>query len=422
MERIAWALIRCQLESELAVELRICIETLWALPAPNTPFEVALLPSSVLVGIDGTVELGVPYPADQRYFHRYLAPELTRAETPTVVSAVYAVGALLFEAVSGRPFESSEGVERELGYLASRAQATSLPPDAVEMRLLELAVRATRGRAEERWATPEVFTREIDRVAGHRTATREELAGLVHGWVRRRRSRVRTPNVAEWRKASVFPAPSVPRDGNATGLRRRLASSRNGTLAERRTATLRGYTLDLSSYPPPRPAAQLEHDAAAVRTGPAVTAPDAPASFEAEQIAPATPEPASGMRPAANAVRRPTDTRAAALITALVVAIPLLGMTLWNWRASAQAATRTVPREEPARVHRVALPAVVPAAKGSSGRHAPSCASCRGPARDASIPRIDLTREASHERPVATRRAPKRAPTFKPRGPFDYGI
>lgn len=307
MERIAWALIRYRLRSELAIELRICIETLWALPAPGTPFASVVLPSSVLVGLDGTVELGVPYPADQRDSRRYLAPELAR-EPATVASAIYAVGALLFEAVSGSPFESSEAALREVGYLAARAQATGLRPDASDLRLLEIAARATHQNPEERWATPELFSRELDSAAGQRIAARAALAEAVRGWVRQ---------------------PSSPRNDTS-------------------------------------------------------------------------------------------DHRSAALVTTLVVALPLIGMTLWNWRTSAHAADRGEPQwQQHIRASVQAPTSVVPVpeaptktqvTRGKNGAH-------EGP------PRIEPTKAPAGEPPArAPRRAPQKLPTFKPRGPFDYGI
>lgn len=377
MERIAWALIRSELESGLALELRLCLETLWALPGPGTPFAVTVLPSSVLAGVDGTVELGVPDPADQRYFQRYLAPELVRGEAPTLSSATYAVGALLFEAVSGAPFQSPESVERELGYLAARAQATGLGPDAADTGLLQVAARATRPNPAERWATPELFSRELDRSARHRTASREELAQRVRRCLRRR-----GPSRAH----------TGPKLANELGMPSTLLDGQTATPL--RSTTMRGFALDLSSYPPPRPHAE-----------PALTNPPS--------TAPTSAVPTSGARSGAVPVRRASDSRPVALITALVVAIPLLAMTLWNWRASARGAARSVatshdrpltePRQAPlSQLPVLALPAPSPVAQAAAS---------------SAIPLLPHTAE-----PARVRRAPKRPPTFKPRGPFDYGI
>jgi len=379
VERIAWALLRRQLESGLALELRLCIETLWVLPGPDTPFRVTLLPSSVLVGVDGTVELGVPDPADQRYFQRYLAPELVRGEAPTLSSATYTIGALLFEAVSGAPFRSSECVDRELGYLAARAQATGLGPDAADTQLLQIAARATRANPGERWATPEAFSRELDRSARHRTATREALAERARRCLRRR-----GPSRAHAvpKLANELLVPPTPHDHQAL----KPASPRSDAL---RTTTMRGFSLDLSSYPPPR-----SHGAPAVEVPPAPTA------------------PASGVRPASVVGRPRGDSRPIALITALLVAIPLVAMTLWNWRASARAAARSAPVSyAPLRADHGQPRSQRPSPPQPAPR-----TSAAAPTSSAALPLAPLAE------PARVRRVPERPPTFKPRGPFDYGI
>lgn len=430
MQTTTWALIRCKLEPQLAVELRLCIETLWALPALNTPFDVVVVPSSVLVSVAGTVELGVPYPADQRYFLRYLAPELV-LETPTVAAAIYAVGALLFEAVSGIPFESSEAVEREVGYLAARAQATGLGPDTVDTRLLEIAARATRANPGARWATPEVLSRELDRVAGQRMATRADLARLVRGWVHGQRSGARAPShPGAWRPASAFPPPREPLGEEVT--RHVPKTSHHCTFAEARLTTLRGYALDLSAYPPPRLQVRLEHHSTKFRADPLRAAPPGSAPLDAQpvndaglgQLQRGQAAPASGVRPEANARRRPTQHRSAAVITALLVALPLLAMTLWNWRASAHAARGGVPvtaHHAPTSVHVVRpVSAAAPQAPLERISHDPPpqvCANCSDH-RD---------RRAATETPArgpkrAEQRTSKRQPPLRPPPTYDYGI
>jgi len=384
VERIAWTQIRSQLESGLALELRLCLETLWALPGPDTPFAVTLLPSSVLVGPDGTVELGVPDPADQRYFRRYLAPELVRGEAATLSSATYAVGALLFEAVSGAPFRSSDCVELELGYRAARAQATGLGPDAADTGLLQIAARATQPNPDERWATPEAFSRELDRSARHRTASREELARRVHRCLRRRGpSRAHT----DPKLASELVMPFTTLDGQTVTRERTATVPRADAL---RTTTLRGFSLDLSSYPPPRP-----------QSAPAV-APDP---------TPAAPE--GRVRPSTSTVRRAAEGRPVALITALVVAVPLVAMTLWNWRSSARAAARNAPTAHE--------PLPVAPNQGALGLH-PALALPAPRPIAAAPPSSAAPPPPPVAEPARVRRAAKRPSAFKPREPFDYGI
>jgi len=391
VERIAWSLIRSRLKSGLATELRVCLEALWALPGPETPFDVVLLPSNVFVGVDGTVELRVPHPGDQRYFRRYLAPELEAGQSATLVSAIYSVGALLFEAVSGSRFETTASVERELAYLAARAQATGLGRDVTECEILEVVLKATRARPEQRWATAESFSRELDRVGRHRTATREDLAWLVKRWVRRSgRAGVRPGlDPTAWNGAGALPLPFVPFDGE----KKRSPVGARGPL---RNTTLRGFTLDLTSYPPPRPSVE-----------PAFASTDAAH----------TACPPSGVRLIRNTTGLPPERRSAALITALVVAIPLVGMTLWNWRASAQPANRSM---APFAEQAPPMIASSPRRAAAPRDHEPDSLPVQRASATASVPVpvIDLTKDAPETEP---KRA-KRQPRPKPRGPGDYGI
>lgn len=424
MERIAWSLIRSRLKSELATELRICLEALWALPGPETPFDVVLLPSNVFVGADGTAELRVPHSADQRYFRRYLAPELALGKPATVASAIYSVGALLFEAISGSPFEASASVEREAGYLAARAEATGLSRDLTDTQLLEVVLKATRARPEERWATAESFSRELDRVARHRTATREDLVWLVKRWLRRSsRAGVRSGlDPTEWSRAGVLPLPFVPFEAEATGRNAKArAASRVDMLGRLRSTTLRGFSLDLTSYPPPRPLLELAAPALATRRFVPASLYDVP-SVDAESAfasdAAQTTCPPSGVHVTGSASGLPGDRRSAALITALVVAIPLVGITLWNWRASPQAASRSAPPV----AQQVQAASPEPSAQGTlQPRNHESDAGAE-PRASASVaipvPVIDLTEEV----PKAEPKPAKREPRLKQRGPNDYGI
>jgi len=458
VERIAWSLVRSRLKSELATELRICIEVLWALPGPETPFDVVLLPSNVFVGGDGSVELRLPHPGDQRYFRRYLAPELGAGKPATLVSAIYSLGALLFEAVSGSRFESCESVERELGYLAARAQATGLSRDVTDSQLLGVVLKATRVRPEQRWATAESFSRELDRVARHRTATREELAWLVKRWVRRSSRAGVRPGLdpTAWDRADVLPLPFVPFLGEAK-------ASPGGALGPLRSTTLRGFSLDLTSYPPPRPAVNAVADAPTAgsqalsaskfldrdldpcqsptpRARPAefnreplpvpaapprqfvpaslheVTSLDVESAF-AGTDAPHTACPRSGVRLTRAATGIPTERRSAALITALAVAIPLLGMTLWNWRASAQAANRS-PAPWAQQTPATAASSPERAAGPRNYERDPLPEPRASATASVPVPVIDMTNDAPRIEPKRANRQPR----AKPRGPDDYGI
>lgn len=195
MKKISWSLLRSRLEPPLELELRVCIELLWVLPSPGAPLPATflpnapLLPSNVLVGVDGTVSLesalSLESAREAQSSTRYRAPELSsggsasKSAQAMLASAIYAVGALLFEAVSGKAFVSSQEIEREIRYARARAAATGLADDIAEIELLEIAAKATRAIPELRWPSPEAFSRALDRAAAHRMATREALARVV---------------------------------------------------------------------------------------------------------------------------------------------------------------------------------------------------------------------------------------------------
>ena len=292
VKKTSWSLLRSQLEPRLELELRVCIEVLWVLPAPGASLPSVLLPSNVMVRVDGTVSFESTLAQDLEQFAHYLAPELKPSDAApwppqaTLAAAIYAVGALLFEAISGKSFTSALDVEREIRYGRARAAATGLAKDIAEIRLLEIAAKATRSIPELRWATPEAFSRELGRAAGHCMATREDLARQVASLL--------APKQADF--------PSLP----------------VGTLPfASRIKTLRGIAVDLSRYPTP----------------PTPTPPKASAEVS-DQLELAV---VNSIHPQAelpwSAARRNQKLALAGLVATMLVALPLAFIGVLGWNA-----------------------------------------------------------------------------------------
>lgn len=180
--KLAWSLVRSESKPSLDLELRLGIETLWALPLPGTQWNAALLPSNVLVGSDGSVTIGAANTDGSGAFERYLPPEVRDGAGWNLLSAIYSVGVLLFEASTGQTFESQRALQAALS--KHRAAAQTAASDRWLVPLLEILAKATHEAPQARWQTPEAFSRELARVAAHRIATRDELgmrvARLVH--------------------------------------------------------------------------------------------------------------------------------------------------------------------------------------------------------------------------------------------------
>lgn len=365
MKRFSWSQVRSRLEPELGVELRLCLELLWVMPPPDAAGPMTLLPSNVLVGTDGTVQLGPSSPEDFLAQTRYVAPELGAAGG-TLASAIYAVGAMLYEAVSGLRFESAEAVAREVRTRRTRAVATGAQHDSLEIRLLDMALRATQPGRHPRWATPESFSRELGRVARGRIATREQLAQLIveFGDEQQPPSRSgavasKTPKPQSPKRPSAtaysettprievfvsskrrFPAVEVtgplrPSDDRAFG-----SSTRHTVFASTADPspfkTLRGFSLDLSQYPgkslpqtetPPSSSSAAADEVASSPAEPQ----NEPASTSTAPTGASKPDVLKG--PIALPVQEPTDfeikglrhrARVAAIITTGLVAAALV--------------------------------------------------------------------------------------------------
>jgi len=166
-------------QPDLRLQLRVIVELLELLPRANASARLTVLPSNLLVGTDGSVLIGAARGEEDAAEQRYLAPEVRAGSDPKIAAAVYAVGALLFEAVTGYSFESFEVVQRELSGSRAMVKAAGLGGSFWEIYLLEAAAKATAEAAEERWATPREFARDLERLASDRIASRAELGEFI---------------------------------------------------------------------------------------------------------------------------------------------------------------------------------------------------------------------------------------------------
>src|SRR5688572_6324772 len=115
VKRLAWSEVRSARQPGLKQELRVLIELLRVLPRPGLSMPLTILPSNIMVGDDGSVLAGAArFEGRAAGEERYLAPEVRAGAEPLLPAAIYAVGALLFEAVTGHEFETRELVMQEL--------------------------------------------------------------------------------------------------------------------------------------------------------------------------------------------------------------------------------------------------------------------------------------------------------------------
>jgi hypothetical protein len=179
VQRLAWSKVKSAHQPGLELELCMILELVAALSAGQVSDGVALWPSRILVGCDGSVAVdtgGAP-PSDSEA--RYLAPEVLAGGALDARSMVFSVGALLFEAVTAVAFESPEQLMQELEGSRALARAAGLGSQFWEIYVLEAAAKATDASPDRRWPSLEELAREVERVAHKRIASRERLGEFV---------------------------------------------------------------------------------------------------------------------------------------------------------------------------------------------------------------------------------------------------
>ena len=180
VSRPSWLQLQTREPPALGVELRLLLEALGAMAnaAPSRPAMV--LPSNMLVGADGRVLFGPTNREGLEAHKHYVPPEASVDEVlekgGSVALAVYSIGALLFEAVAGVPFESPESIDQELASARIAAEAAGLGSKYWELRLLEIAAKATRFDPSQRWSSAAAFAAALRHAAAEHVAPRELLA------------------------------------------------------------------------------------------------------------------------------------------------------------------------------------------------------------------------------------------------------
>ncbi len=179
VRRASWSRARSVAQPGLGLELRLVVDLLRVLPEPGAAFRVLVLPSNVLVDADGVVMVGVARPGSELAGQRYLAPEVRAGGDPNVASAIYSIGAMLFEAVTGSTFESPEQLNRQVKSSRVVAQAAGLGATFWEVGLLAAAQTATQAQPQQRFPSARAFADELERMARERMVARAELGEFV---------------------------------------------------------------------------------------------------------------------------------------------------------------------------------------------------------------------------------------------------
>jgi serine/threonine-protein kinase len=192
----------------------------------GTPLGVVygvVTPRTVHVSYDGQVKLvdvglaGSPYAIDAgKRWVRHLAPEQTRAEAFDRRADVFAVGVLLWEAVTGQPLWGELTDSEVLQALAEGILPFSSPRAAhpgVDERIDAICQRALAARPADRYATADAFKQELDQyleARGLRARTREVATVLARLFVAER-ARLRRQTEAILSATSTPPASGLPR-------------------------------------------------------------------------------------------------------------------------------------------------------------------------------------------------------------------
>ena len=155
------------------------LELVKVLSAAPSNAGAILCPSSIHVGGDGSVAIESDGAPLGNHDARFVPPEVSAGASADTRSMVFALGALLFEAVTAVAFESPEQVIQELDGSRKMAKAAGLGSEFWEISVLEAASKATDASPERRWSTPEELALEVERVARERIASRERLGQFV---------------------------------------------------------------------------------------------------------------------------------------------------------------------------------------------------------------------------------------------------
>jgi len=184
----------------LEMSLRVLLDVLLGLSAMHNlrdakrePLHVVhgeLTPDCLVVGLDGGARVIRPCRTrgdgnkSGRSANAYLAPEILLGDESADARAdVYGVGAMLWEALSGKPLfantQASAIVTTLLSGRIPRATVPEASPWAAP--LVDVAARAMSADPEKRFGSAASLAAELRRVAGAKLAPTVRVAGLVRG-------------------------------------------------------------------------------------------------------------------------------------------------------------------------------------------------------------------------------------------------
>lgn len=181
-EPVSWWHLKRDHKPELGIELRAIVEIAMAFheALPKSPGRGSTIPrvDSAIVKPNGKATIAKPSQTKSGDFPaRLLAPEVARGEPADVSANLYCLGAMLFEAVTGKPFESGQQVREELNRIRTRGRSKEVR--SRESQLLMLAARTTFAEPAARGPDPRKFATHVVVTGAGQVASRQALAEWV---------------------------------------------------------------------------------------------------------------------------------------------------------------------------------------------------------------------------------------------------
>lgn len=415
-----WAAARSKgLPLPLAVTLRILLDVLsglealhsvrLAVGAPAGLVHAEVIPSNVIVGTNGVTRLIHAYRIASSWSQvpdatRYVAPEVLMRERGLDGRAdVYSVGALLWEAMAGKPLMDGSAPAAVVKQLAAGPlPAAPIPRNAAwAAPLVPLVQRALSVDRDERFADTGSMRDALHAAVGSRVAPVSDVARWVRqlAWTQisgrtKRFEDDPAPRVSEVDIEVVAPVPVVA-IGTAPIPAAPLASSSQLALAAPQPPPV------TARRPPAPPAPKaleppdlLEPEPAegALFVAASTSLPvDGSAGPPKTDAAVYTPPPSSLSADSDEAPNTPSRRRAAriaALIALGACLVMLLAFGLWKgWQWATNPASTTAQRVEPSPPEPLAFPVVLPATGASPAASADSAESSRARVRDPAVAR-----------------------------------
>jgi hypothetical protein len=184
----------------LETALRVLVDVLTGLSAMHNlrdenrePVKLVhghLTPDHVIVGLDGTAKLVLPCRSrgdglqTERAGSAYLAPEILLGDESADARAdLYGVGAMLWEALCGKPlFAGLQPSAIVTQLLSGRVPKATVPAGSPwAAGLVDVAARAMSADPEKRFASAAAMTAEVRRIAGLKLPPAMRVAAYVRG-------------------------------------------------------------------------------------------------------------------------------------------------------------------------------------------------------------------------------------------------